>query len=927
MRIETNRRRYDKPSDLNYREEETSRSVSDKLHAKKRKKRRGNRCVQITAAFCVAHVFRHFFLFFAYTDDYLNVLHYPEEFSPPTMISPERKLSNFDDSKSRRRSRTTPSTKREGLELHFSSLISGVEESANTETSVMDRDVTMDSTYPSYPITDYIAGDDICRPNNTNVYNMNDRVVIAGILSHPVAAELAIKLAEGCGVRHIFGISNHLLSTEESARLEFLLHEIPSLQIKFGRGSLGSRATDELFESFSPSHVFYFHEDFDEENPFVFRSRSNQLEQICNTIVKMNFKSAQKDVRTRLLFVTSHLPEANKSSLSVTIATIMLGTYRAKYHLYASVLHLPYIFGPFTEGSLWLRSDDFVDRVNEIVGRDQSQYQKITTSEVTTDNSFGMSQPIMSTTDAIRSILISGKWGDIPDYESIPILSAQKFQTTLMNLSENLMPLVKASFVPNIKSKYLDTSFLPILSWNYKKAKPYRDPTDFDTSPIENDKIAILGLNNTRHHFVEEDTTEMSAFSQLERRQHNLFPCISVCASQVECKSSAWDPVVPIVKMATKDCKFMLYTTDFSRNLKELPSVRDSVNTAKWPRESFCQLAFVSSTSAIVNDAIQKEGDDLSRKIVEEWNGRVSNNGWTLVWVDKDEESFDQADSMIPKIIPESIVSPNVEVVFYIEPEHYKIVPPLQLWFEMSKHMVAAAEIRDDYLIPERRIAFFAHAYNESAVKHLDVTESDYISKAVKLILEQNNKMSFDEVQNFQTARQRQAYSSSLMWQKEELEFELIDSALMMYKVHDIRARQFRCEWYEEQLFWSNENNRNLEGLSLSFVLNRWRRRGRLLRNAIEEKWGEMMLLGENGEELSPSVAELKISRSLLGDTGQELSPSDAEATRSESSVGAKGEDLPSPEVELKEFASQSDPQHYLKILNAIKVRKVYSSE
>lgn len=926
MRNETKRRRNDKPSDLNYREEETSRSVSDKLHARKTKKRRGSRCVQITAAFCVAHVFRHFLIFFAYTDDYLNVIHYSEEFSPPIMISPERKLSNVDYTQSRRRSRTTPLSKMEGSEL-----ISGVEDSTNTDTNVMDRGVTMDSTYPSYPITDYIAGDDVCGHNKTNGYNINDRIVIAEILSHPVAAELAIKLADGCGVRHILGISNRLLSTEESARLEFLLHEIPTLQIKFGRGSLGSRATDELFESFSPSHIFYFHQDFDEENPLAFRSRSNQLEQICNTIVKMKFKSAEKGVRTRLLYVTSDLPEANKSGLSVTIASIMLGTYRAKYHLDASVLHLPYIFGPFTEGALWLRSDDFVDRVNEIVGRDQNQYDKITTSEVTTDNSFGMSQPILSTTDAIRSIMISGKWGDIPNYESIPILSAQKFQTTLMNLSEKLLPLFKASFTPDINSKYLDASFLPILSWNYKRAKPYRDPTGFETYPIESDKITTLGLNNTRHHFVKEDTAEISAFSQLERRQHNLFPCISVCASQVECKSSVWDSIAPIAKMATKDCKFMLYTADFSRNLKELPLVRDSVNTAKWPRESFCQLAFVSSKSTIVNDAIQKEpknkGGDLSRKIVEEWNGRVSSNGWTLVWVDKDEESLDQTDSMIPKINPESIVSPNVEVVFYIEPEHYKVVPPLQLWFEMSKHMVAAAEIRDDYLIPERHIAFFAHAYNESAVEHLDVTEPDYISKAVKLILEQNNKMSLDEVQHFQTARQRQAYSSSLMWQKEELEFELIDTALMMYKVHNIRARQFRCEWYEEQLFWSNENNRNLEGLSLSFVLNRWRRRGRLLRNSFDEKWGEMMLLGENGEELSPSVAELKISRSSLGETGQKLPPSAAEATRSESSVGAKGEDLPSPDEELKEFASQSDPQHYLKILNSIKVRKVYSSE
>jgi hypothetical protein len=922
MRNEPRRRRYNGLSVENIRAEDASRPISGGLlPVTKIKKRRrpnyniDNKCVNIIAVLCLAHAIRHFLLFTPYGDDYLQFIRYPMEFAAPMLRSSSRELHQLDYAKRNRRRRTTPLRILEGSKFSFSSPISVLDYSKNTASDV---------TYPSFPTTDYVAGDDICGHSKKNAYNTSDRIIISGIFSHPVAAEMALTLAERCGVRHIVGLSDHLLNTEESSRLEFLFRRIPGLELKVGKGPLGDRATQELFESFLPSHVFYFQsesfkistisDDDDEESVFVTHSGTDQIEQICNTIVKIQSKSEEIEAATSLLYMASSLPQTNdsdKNDMSVTIISksnqILLDTYRIQYQLDVKVLNLPIIFGPFKEGALWLLSDEFIPIANE------NQYNDNASSNLTTTTSFNMTQPIISITDAIRSILVAGKWGHVPDCESIPILAAAKSQTTtLLNLSKTLLPLLTTSSIPNTKKKALDTSLLPIISWNYKTAMPYRDPAEFDTSPIENDKIATLGLNNTRHHLIEDENVENAGFSQLERRQHNIFPCVSVCSSFVKCRSSIWDPILSIAKSATEGCQFLLYAADFSPTLDELPVIRESSNNAQWPRDSFCQLAFVSSNSTIVKNAIQKEiernGDEASKdKTVERWNGQVSSNGWTLVWVDKDEESISEADFMIPKINPESILNPSVQFVFYIEPHHYESLPPLQImWFLMGKQLSAAAQRKNDksytnkeWLIPGRQIAFFTHTYNESDIEHLDPTKPDYISKAAKFILEQNGKSNLaqeDASQKFNTTRQSEAYTSSLIWQKEEgFKFELVDTPLMIYSVHNIRGRQFRCEWYEEQLFWSNEDNRNLEGLSLSYVLHRWRRRGRLLRNTFDDKWGEMMLLRDNGEELSPSTVQFK--------------------------------KLADKEEGRKEVLPPSDTQHYVKIHNPLAVRKFYSYE
>jgi hypothetical protein len=90
------------------------------------------------------------------------------------------------------------------------------------------------------------------------------------------------------------------------------------------------------------------------------------------------------------------------------------------------------------------------------------------------------------------------------------------------------------------------------------------------------------------------------------------------------------------------------------------------------------------------------------------------------------------------------------------------------------------------------------------------------------------------------------------------------DTFLVVHNVQSDRSRRLRCEWYEEQLFWSTNSDdgeehrsRDLEDLTLAFVLARWRAEDRLI--PADESWGERML---TDDELKDTKEDDSSSRS-----------------------------------------------------------------
>eukprot|EP00536_Pseudo-nitzschia_multiseries_P004774 jgi/Psemu1/285338/fgenesh1_pg.82_\ len=907
----------------------------------------GDRWIKVVPVLCMMCAIINVTMFHRRTDELVRFADTRMlNFAAPSLRSTPREKHTFEQSKWKRRRRTTPWSQREDgvSRLSFLSMNPGVGHDKNhTVADVRESIMPMKFTYPSFPVTKHAVGIDICgkKVGNKKRYDSKDHIIIAGIFSHPVATELALTLAERCGVRHLVGLSDHLLNAEESFRLEFLMRRIPSLQLKVGTGPLGDKATEELFEIHSPSHVFYFSsesfkipnkDDGNEPKSFKTHSGTDQLEQICNTMVKLQPSQSEKarGPKTRLLYITSSLPETDTSDVASMTTLfkfnqIMLGAYRLQYQINVRELDLPYIFGPFQEGAGWLFSEDFIRRAHDFGYNDNPRPREplktVSGSDSDPDpdpdpdgaeviTSYNMTQPIISITDAVRSILVSGLVAHVTDNTSDSILTAAKSQTTtLLELSKTMASLLLIKSGHKDEKKTVDRTLLPILAWNYKQHNPYHDPTDFDISPIENSAVVTLGLNNTQKYLQEGGEIEPAAISILERRQHDIFPCITTCASYVKCTSSIWDTTVATARRVSKDCDFVLYTANFSATLDSLPAMRESINDVPWPTESFCQIAFVSSKSKVVKNAIQEraKGAGEERKRINELNGKVSNNGWKLVWIDIDDDSISQMDSMIPKILPETLLHPNVQFVFYLEPNRFEALPALQLmWFLMDQQLSAAARTRHSkgdpdkvWSYPEQHVALFTHTYRDTDVAHLDQRKPDFMARAAKFIFEQNGEIGAlkDEVQmqlsNFQ---QLQSYQNSFQWRKdEELKFQLVDTPLMIYPINNRLGQRLRCEWYEEHVFWSYEENRNLESLSLSYILHRWRRQERFFLNSADEKWGEMIMVGDDGKALSPSDI---VFRSLVDkvEAGEGIDPPSA-------------------------------PQHFVKLHSPLNARKFYESQ
>ena len=860
MAIQT-RRKYDRVnSNGTIHSDKSSHSFSDGPRSRKtpRRKSGSNTLLRIIYCFCVAHVIRHMFLFYKYTDDYIEVIDLPMgsdgrilevhtdehlELTAPISNSTVTAPHNLNARRLDRRKRTRP-------QMRTEEQIAILDNPEKTDLYANDKVVAKYSAM-TFSVTEHVTGNDFC-----GHFNADDRIMISGITSHALATELALTLAEVCGVRHMVGFVEHLMNAEESLRLEFLYRQIPSLKVGLLTGSLDHHATREFFQRFQPTHVFVFQADVDEERAFALGLNLNNLRQICDAIIKT--KSEENANGPALLYVATGASRSMKQNIIMESTHIILGAYRVKYGLDARALRLPQIFGPYQTGASWLHSDEFVRTVTEMY-EEPSSTPALPLSK--------MGEPIMSVSNAIQSILASTKSGDVANYEWIPSFSAPQHETTLLNLSKSLLSFFRASLTSNFNEESQDSSILPILSWNHKRAKPYRDPTPSQTSPIvENRQLTALSLNYTRHRLAKDKSIENGAFSLLERRQHDLFPCISVCASRVECKPSIWDSVAEITKRVTKDCKSVVYTANFAQRLTLLPPVRETYtyNNQKWPKNKMCQVAFVSSTSTIFQQAA---GSDS------ELNGRVSMNNWILVAVDAVTETMERSDLMLPKTNPESLFGKNVQHAVYIETRHYRFVPPLQICYEIIDRMKVAAEVQDDYLLPRRDTVFFIHLYIKKDDNQLDQMEPDYISEAAKFIRKQNNDkvLSGDEpMEKFYSTRQNEAYTRSLLWEKEAIEFELVDTSFMVYSLHDFRSRQLRCEWYEEELFWSNENNENLEGLSFAYVLHRWRRREML------HQTGKIMLT-HDGEQIPLAEAESRKSVASIAEDGKEPSRTDIE--------------------------------------------------
>ena len=168
-------------------------------------------------------------------------------------------------------------------------------------------------------------------------------------------------------------------------------------------------------------------------------------------------------------------------------------------------------------------------------------------------------------------------------------------------------------------------------------------------------------------------------------------------------------------------------------------------------------------------------------------------------------------------------------------------------------------------------------------------------------------------------------------------EIAWVDTFLVIHKFQSSHSREIRCSWYEEQIFWSQPRkvatnhyknrhqngksskkptnnivtpNRNLEDLSLAFVLGKWRSiQQRLvyddstMTTTGTNSWGEQIL--ENHNQIKPF--------SISSSTSNEKNDESALSSRlSNSTTTNPGGEVLGPS------------QYYIRIHQPMQVRKLY---
>jgi hypothetical protein len=299
--------------------------------------------------------------------------------------------------------------------------------------------------------------------------------------------------------------------------------------------------------------------------------------------------------------------------------------------------------------------------------------------------------------------------------------------------------------------------------------------------------------------------------------------------------------------------------------MEDLPAIQEGPESSNgmWPRDLVCQVAFVSPKSKLVTTLVQEEKHNRPKDNLHtaDLNGKLLHNNWLLIWSKRDDtDTMTEADYMMPKIVPGNFFGGNVTKAFYVEPTLVYSLPSLQImWYLMAKQLDAkkqkgrttrvtrsgtsVGELVELPVVPARHVALFTHSFGLPEPLSSEIS----MDAVAKFVLAQKGQGS---ERSLWPRRQMQFYDNAL----ERSRVQLVDTFILIHNLESDRSRRLRCEWYEEQLFWSNDQdgrNRDLEDLSLAFVLARWRTENRLVPAVDDDDiWGERIVDLSKGDKV-----------------------------------------------------------------------------
>jgi nucleoside-diphosphate-sugar epimerase len=448
------------------------------------------------------------------------------------------------------------------------------------------------------------------------------RVMITGILN-PIGFHLALALQEKCGVQVMTGIDymfpntvSHRLALQK--RIQLLTSNIPKLvqPIVLPLVGLDPRrnknlknepslipATRELsLLNFRPTHIVHLASYSPDEymdpqkfwnyaSPYVTETRNAELYKIRSSLVSMeqilasiatasNDDETAETPRPHLVYASSVKGHHDAVHASLKTADELLAdTYHSLEQVYSVGVRLPNaVYGPW--------------------GRPGSTMYQLSDAAVANWNS--------AATDS-RKLLESADLGDVSDrvgdflYVSDAvdaIIAAMQFRTTSQSpilfevQPESRMPLSSTASAAlglmqpqsessietvEIKESPLMQQTESFLKWKASTSfhegmmKMLAWHLDNEPPTAQHDDSNALSNTCAGDVFLKQQGAEPCAADDiLCLSGRKVLPCVSECATNVNCVSSVFDEVVELTKEVTEQCDYILYTQSLGYNVKDL---------------------------------------------------------------------------------------------------------------------------------------------------------------------------------------------------------------------------------------------------------------------------------------------------------------------------------------------------------------------
>lgn len=650
--------------------------------------------------------------------------------------------------------------------------------------------------------------------------NKHSVVLVTGIATHALAAAFALLISKQCHVERIVGTDSLFPNLQRKRAqhvdaLKPLFRFIPKFQFvptSHGLAKTGPGCENDISwirKGQNITHLVHFESslpEFDSEimssskyNEYVREQSAVTLQHILETAKELPTYDSDSTLPTVVHVTSEQVSNEDRDSAASpnleAFHAIYASAYSSLTRLSFTSLRLPLIYGPL------------------VSTLDDPLFQEDTNLNTNSSNS----QSYLFVDNAIYAVLQAMQ----PQQHGFRTMAVSPSSKALVKLSFLWTELRAGSKFGTTHTDHVRQSF----AWKMQQWRPSGREVSTDRGLYSHRFLNTYGLNR-----------ELSV------------PCISQCHSPAlaeTCDGSIWSTIQRVSTAATEGCLYVAYFFDLSRNLLQLP--QNSEATGYNPELGVCRLAFVSGKSPVVQQkaaeavSVILEGRMPTQIELQDYNGKISSDGWRIVWLENDDETtLNDADNALPIISPKLLFAETVAKALHAGSSVLSNYTNMQLSriftstdgrylearvsVENRRGAICCPREKHYPVEPARKTVFFA---SEAERYFGTAREWEWsIADRNTTRIPPRQMMFYKVAEVLAPSLKRRPLFKSEFTQFEKFPYQWINLQELVHDLKSPGAHDLRCAWYDEFLYWGS--NRNAEELSFAHWVGMMRLRERL---------------------------------------------------------------------------------------------------